>query len=388
MNNFDLNIPTKIFFGKGQVAKIANEIKQYGHRILLVYGGGSIKKNGIYDQVTKVLKEGNFFVVELHNVKPNPSIESLYEGVKLCREHHLDFILGLGGGSVIDLSKGIAAGFYYEGDPWDFYIYRARVTKALPLGGILTLAATGSEMNGNSVVSNEKLGLKMPMGSELLKPKFSVLDPTFTYSVNAYQTAAGTADIMSHCFEQYFSAVKDTYVQDRLTEAILKTCVQYGPVAVREPANYTARAELMWSSSLALNGILTYGKQGDWATHYIEHKLSALYDMTHGVGLAMITPHWMRTVLNPDTLYKFVNLARNIWGLEDKDEMVLANKGIQATAGFFKGMGIPMTLKEAGIQLNEEEIEKMADSILSFGPVGVIKVLSREEIIQILLSVK
>lgn len=384
MNNFEYFAPTRIYFGKGQANKIGPAIKQYSSKILLAYGGGSIKNNGIYNDVVKVLKENNIEYHELSGIKPNPSISSVREGVRLCRENNLGFILAVGGGSVIDCVKGIAAGVMYDGDPWNFYIYKASVEKALPIGSVLTLAATGSEMNGGSVVSNEETFSKMAMGSELLRPKFSLLDPEYTFSVNKYQTAAGTADIMSHCFEQYFTSVKDTYLQDRLTESILKTCVHYGPIALNEPDNYDARANLMWASSVGLNGLLSTGKQGDWATHMIEHEFSALTDITHGIGLAIITPHWMKHILSDESMDRSISLATNVFNIRTCSDYTTAIKGIDAISEFFRALGIPSSLKEAGIEFTNDQITEMAQKLVKYGPIGNIKKLYEADIIKII----
>lgn len=384
MNSFEFFAPTRIFFGKGQLEKIGPAIKNYGNKILIAYGNGSIKKNGIYKDVVKVLKENGIEFHELSGIKPNPSIESVREGVRLCRENKLAFILAIGGGSVIDCAKGIAAGALYDGDPWDFYIYKATVTKAIPIGTVITLAATGSEMNGTTVVSNEETTSKMAMGSEFLKPKFSLLDPEYTFSVGKYLTAAGTVDIMSHCFEQYFSGVRDTFLQDRLAEAILKTCIHFGPIALEDPENYDARANLMWASSVALNGLLATGKQGDWATHMIEHEFSARTDLTHGIGLAIITPHWMKLSLTDETMDRFVSMATNVWGIRTSSDYTTAIKGIDATSEFFKSLGIPMSLKDAGIEFNDIEVEEMAEKIVHYGPLGNAKKLYEPDIIKII----
>lgn len=384
MNNFEYFSPTRIFFGKGQVEKIGPAIKQYSNKILIAYGGGSINKNGIYNDVAKVLNDNEIEFYELSAIKPNPSIKSVREGVRICREHDLNFILAIGGGSVIDCVKGIAAGVLYEGDPWDFYIYKATVGKVLPIGSVLTMAATGSEMNGGSVVSNEETCSKMVMSSEFVKPRFSVLDPEYTYSVGKYQTAAGTADIMSHCFEQYFSSVKDTFLQDRLTEAILKTCILYGPIAIQSPENYDARANLMWASSVGLNGLLATGKQGDWATHMIEHEFSAQTDLTHGIGLAIITPHWMKYVLTNENLDRFVSMATNIWGIQTGSDYERALKGIDAISEFFRLLGIPPSLKEAGIEFNDGQIIAMAQKLVKYGPLGSVKKLYEQDIVRII----
>ena len=291
MLDFNYAISTKIFFGKNKIEKLGEELKRYGKNILFVYGGGSIKKNGLYDSVTNIFTRNFIVYHELSGVQPNPRITSVRQGIKLCREHNIESIIAVGGGSVIDCAKTIATGVYHQGDPWEMFLLGdSTIKKALPIGTILTVAGTGSEMNGNAVISNEETEQKLAIHHDLLRPKFSILDPTYTFTVPKNQTAAGTVDIFSHILEQYFSPTKDAFVQNRLAESLLKTCIYYGPIALKEPTNYEARAQLMWTSSLALNGLLGYGKITDWATHGIEHAVSAAYDVTHGVGLAILTP--------------------------------------------------------------------------------------------------
>jgi hypothetical protein len=294
----------------------------------------------------------------------------------------LDFILAVGGGSVLDSAKAIAAGFYYQGDPWYFYIKKASVKNALPIGTILTLPATGSEMNGNSVISDEVTESKLAIGSLLLYPKFSILDPTYTFSLPPEQTAAGVVDIMSHIFEQYFSPESGTAVPDRLAEALLKVCIHYGPIALAEPQNYEARANILWAGSLALNGLISYGKTGDWATHTIEHELSAIYDITHGVGLALLTPFWMEYVLSEQTVKKFVVYAQNVWGIVLNDDFAAARLAIDKTREFFKSIGMPTTLRAVGI--DEQRLEEMAQKAIRFGAPGNFKKLNSADVLQIL----
>lgn len=383
MKNFNFHTPTKILFGKNKVSEIGPEIKQFGSRVLLVYGGGSVKKIGLYDQVVEQLRNHNLSFVELSGVQPNPRITSVREGVRLCREHKLDFILAMGGGSVIDASKAIAAGVNYQGDPWDFPMRKARVENPLPIGTILTLAATGSEMNGNAVITNEETQEKRGMASDLLKPKFSVLDPVYTFSVNRYHTAAGTVDMMSHLFENYFAPGEGTFVQDSIAEAILKTCIKYGPIALDEPENYEARANLLWAGSLALNGLTVTGKlMGDWATHAIEHEVSAIYDLTHGAGLAIIHPVWMKYVLNEKTAPKFARMARNVWNVDDPNDLSAAEKGIDAIRKFFTSLGMPATLSEVNIP--DEHFEEMGQKACVFGPIGTFKRLNADDVVAIL----
>lgn len=382
MLDFVFQNPAKILFGKNQLAELAPEIKAYSNRVLLVYGGGSIKKSGLYDEVVNLLQKNDIFFVELAGVQANPRISTVREGISLCRENELGFILGVGGGSTIDCAKAIAAGFYYENDPWDFFTRKTRVTKALPIGTILTLAATGTEMNLNTVISNEETLEKKGAGSPHLIPKFSILNPSYTFTVPKYQTAAGVADIMSHIFEQYFSPTPDTFLQDRMSEAILKTCINYAPIAIKEPENYAARANIMWASTLALNGLLSTGKLTDWATHMIEHEVSAIYDTTHGAGLAILTPHWMEYVLNDNTVEKLKTYARNIWHVIGDDDYEVAREGIKKTAEFFSSIGLPAKLREMGVK--EDTLATIAKNATLNGPLGRFKELNENDVLAIL----
>ena len=375
---FNFQNSTKILFGQNKIQNVAKEIKIYADRILLVYGGGSIKQNGLYDSLCQELKAADISYVELAGIQANPRIDHVRAGVDLCRQHDLQFILAVGGGSVIDCSKLMAAGFYYEADPWDFMIYKAKIRQALPIGTILTIAATGSEMNGNAVISNDVTSEKLSVSSSALNPVFSILDPTYSMSLPPMQTAAGIADIMSHVCEQYFSANPGAYLGDRLGEAILNTCIHYGPLVLQKPEDYEARANLMWAGTLALNGMLAAGKSTDWATHGMEHEVSALYDLTHGVGLAILTPAWMRYVLQEDTVEKFSAFARNVWKLNGEDSVELALKGIQATQKFFAELGLPERLSSVGVR--QEDITLMAKKAVGFGPIGRFKVLEAADI--------
>lgn len=368
MNNFEYYIPTKVLFGKGQIARLGEAVSLYGTRALLVYGGGSIKRTGLYDKVLAQLKENNIPVFELSGVEPNPKIESVREGVRLCKENNVDIVLAVGGGSSIDCAKVVAAGACYDGDAWDLVIHPEKIKRALPLVTVLTLAATGSEMNGNAVISDMSKNDKFGTAGLALKPKVSILDPEYTYSVPKNQTAAGTADIMSHIFEVYFNRVPGTFIQARFAEGLLKTCIKYGKIAVNDPHNYEARANLMWASSLAINGILSYGAGVAWSAHPMEHELSAFYDITHGVGLAILTPNWMTYVLEHDksTVDRFAEYGINVWGIrEDLDKMEIAKQAIQKTRDFFTEIGIPSTLREVGI--GEENLEIMAKKAASMG---------------------
>ena len=284
MYNFTHDIGTIVHFGKGQIEKLPGAVKQYANKVLLTYGGGSIKKNGIYDAVIKGFKENGIEWVELSGIDPNPRVTSVREGQKICKEQGIEAIVAVGGGSTLDCSKAIACAAFYDGDPWDLWTGKAPIQKALPLLTVLTLSATGSEMDTGGVITNLETNDKLGAGAPILRPKVSILDPTYTYSVNKYQTAAGTADIISHVLEVYFSRVTDAYLQDRFCEALLKTAIHYGRIAMDEPENYEARANLMWTSSLAINDMIANGKACAWSVHPMEHELSAFFDITHGVG--------------------------------------------------------------------------------------------------------
>ena len=361
MENYVHSIPTKVYFGKGAISHLDEALKPFGKNVLLTYGGGSIKKTGLYDEVMKILNDGGYTVTELSGIDPNPRIESVAKGVALCKEHNIDVVLAVGGGSTIDCSKAICSGFYYEGDDlWHMVKHVKGYKKSLPLVDILTLSATGSDFDGGAVISNMKTNEKL--GGSYTYPSVSILDPTYTFTVSKYQTAAGSADIMSHIMEGYFSRTPDSELADGIAETILKSVIRNLPIALKEPDNYSARANLMHAESVACSGIPEYGKKSTgWPCHAMEHELSAYYDITHGVGLAILTPRWMRFILKKDPTceWRFVRFARNVWGLDGEDEHELALKGIDVLEQFFRGNGIPMTLGELGI--TDEHFRAMAE---------------------------
>ncbi|MGL4107171.1 iron-containing alcohol dehydrogenase [Clostridium sp. LP20] len=382
MENFHYSIKTEVYFGKGQIINLAKAIKDYGNKVLLVYGGGSIKRIGIYDNILEIFKENEISHVELSGVEPNPRITTVKEGIKLCRENNIEVVLAVGGGSTIDCAKVIAAGVDYEGDSWDIVVDPSKIKSVLPIISILTLSATGSEMDSFAVISDMDSNNKIGTGHPDMKPKVSILDPEYTYSVPKNQTAAGTADIMSHIFEEYFNGTKGVFMQDRIAEGLLKTCIKYGKIAIEEPNNYEARANLMWASSWAINGLLGYGREGAWSVHPMEHELSAFYDITHGVGLAILTPHWMKYVLNDETLDKFVEYGINVWDIDKNlDKYEIANKAIEKTREYFNELGIPSTLREVGI--GEDKLEIMAKQATRFGLNEGYKALSFEDVLNI-----
>lgn len=382
MKDFTYNIPTKVFFGEKSINNLGSEINKYSHNILIVYGSERIKTSGLFDKVSEELNKFNISYKELPGIKPNPNIESVRVGIKIMNEHNLDFVLAIGGGSVIDAAKGITAGAASGVDPWKFCKREASVKKAFPLATILTLAATGSEMNGNSVLSNEDTKEKLYFGSDLVRPVFSILDPTLMYTLPKNQTSAGVVDIFTHVVEQYFDKTDSSGISDRLSEAIMKTCIQYGRTAIDEPENYEARANLMWASSLALNGLIGYGKSGgDWATHGIEHELSAAYDITHGLGLAIILPNWMNFVLDVENTDRFAMYAENVFGIKRENRFEQAKAGIEATAEFFKSLEVETTLSQIGI--DDSKFDHMANQAVQFGNLGGYKSLDANDIKEI-----
>lgn len=347
MNNFTFNIPTDIRFGKGQIESLSQELEKYGKRVLLVYGGGSIKKNGIYDQVMEQLE--GFKIWELSGIMPNPKVSVVRKGAALCKEHDVDVILAVGGGSTIDATKHIAAAACYEGDAWDLILDRSKVKEALPFAVVLTICATGSEMNCGAVITNEETNEKLELNTPLLYPRLSICDPTYLFTLPKKQTAAGAVDILSHVMEQYFQPNDEAYITDVMSEAVMKTVVKYGPIAMEDTDNYEARSNLMWASTIALNHLLTAGKGGAWSVHPIEHVVSGLYDITHGIGLAILTPAWMEYVLSEDTKKRFARFAREVFDVTDEDDMLAAKAGITAIRNFFQKLEMPGKLSEAGI---------------------------------------
>jgi alcohol dehydrogenase YqhD (iron-dependent ADH family) len=364
MENFIYYIPTRIYFGRQQVQYLAEVIKQYGRKVLLVYGCGSIKKNGVYDAVTKQLSEYNLEFYELAGVEPNPKIQTVKKGIELCRQHNIDVLLPVGGGSALDCAKIIGVGFFYSGDAWDIVVNPKLIKKTLPVISVLTLSASGSEMNTSAVISNLDTKDKVDVKHELLRPVAAFMDPSYTNTVNAYHTAAGTADIMSHTLESYFSN-KRGYLQDRIAEGIMKTCIEFGLKAIQKPDDYDARANLMWAGSWAVNDLIVLGKKEQFSVHPMEHQLSAYYDITHGVGLAILTIPWMQYVLNKRTVDKFCEYGLNVWDIDVfGDRFTKANLAIEKTKEFFIALGLPANLRDIGI--NDQYFDVMAEKAAVF----------------------
>lgn len=361
MQNFDYCTPTRLIFGKGIVEQLPQVMAQFGKKVLLTYGGGSIKKIGLYQKVMELLKD--FEIVELSGIQPNPKYDpSVLEGVRLCKEHKVDVILAVGGGSVLDCSKAIATGACYDGDPWDLISYKVKAQASIPIVDIITLAATGSEFDPGGVISRTETNDKIGYVDRLNYPRVSFLDPTYTFTVSRKQTAAGIADAMNHTMEQYF-AEDTTLLNDGFCESMLRSLMVNGRKCLENPEDYTARAEMMLCCTYGCNRILSLGNsQSGWPCHGIEHALSAYYDITHGEGLAIITPRWMKHILSERTLPRFVKYGINVFGIDASlNKWEIARKAIDETYKFFESIGIPMHLREVGI--NDSRIDEMAHHI-------------------------
>ena len=381
MNNFIYDIPVKVYFGEGQLSHLGEELRKYGRRVLLTYGGGSIRRIGLYDRVIEELRNAEMEVFELSGIEPNPRIESVREGAQICKDNNIDVLLAVGGGSTIDATKFMAAGACVDHDPWEFFGAGAKpIERALPIVTILTLSATGSEMDSGGVISNlatqDKLGRMAPA----MLPKVSFLDPTLTYSVSAYQTACGAADIMSHIMEVYFNMNKDLFMLDTFMEGMLKTVVKYAPIAIAEPENYEARANLMWCSSWAINGFINGGRKKAWSCHPMEHELSAVYDITHGLGLAMLTPRWMEYCLDERNVERDVSFGVNVVDIDKSlPKMDIARESIKHLAEFFfTTLGLQSTFTEVGIK--REDFASMARKACRYGDIRGFKTLTPADV--------
>ncbi len=363
MNNFRFYSPTEFVFGKDEEKHVGELLKHYeAKKVLLHYGGGSIKRSGLYDKVLKALKKANIDVVELGGVKPNPVDTLVYEGIELCKKENVDFILAVGGGSAIDSAKAIAAGVHYDGDFWDFFDRKATIETALPLGVILTIPAAGSEGSAATVITKESEGLKRGSGAQVLRPKFSIINPELTYTLPMWHTAAGIVDMMSHIFERYLSKTKDVILTDRLCESTLISIMEASRTLLNDPNDYEARATICWAGTIAHNGILGVGREEEWTTHGLEHELSALYDMTHGAGLAVMFPAYMKYTLDED-LERYYRLAIEVFGVPSNQfqKREVAIEGIERLITFFKSIGMPTTLKDAGAK--KEDIPTLINTL-------------------------
>ncbi|NLY47800.1 MAG: iron-containing alcohol dehydrogenase [Clostridiales bacterium] len=362
MNNFTFYSPTFFVFGKNTENEAGKYVKRFGgSKVLIHYGKGSVVRSSLLDRVKKSLNNEGVEYVELGGVMPNPRSGLVYEGIELCRQEKVDFILALGGGSAIDSAKAIAAGVKYNGDFWDFFEGKP-IEEALPVGTVLTIAAAGSEGSGDTVITKEEGMLKRGAGSDVLRPVFSILNPELTQTLPAYQTACGATDIMAHVFERYFTNTKEVEITDRLCEAVLLTMIKEVPRAIAEPDNYDARANIMWAGMVAHNNLLGVGRDQDWSSHAIEHELSALYDVAHGAGLAVVFPAWMTYVMKHD-INRFAQIAVRVWGCEMNfaNPEETAKEGIKRFKEFLRSIGMPVTFKELGAR--EEDIPLMVEKL-------------------------
>jgi len=378
MRNFTYYNPTKLIFGRGTVEKLRDEVPKYGKKVLLVYGGGSIKKNGLYDQVVGILNDINAEIYEVSGVEPNPRISTVRRGVDICKKEGIEFLLAVGGGSVIDCTKAIAAGSKYDSDAWDLVIKKAPVSDALPFGTILTLAATGSEMNSGSVITNWETKEKYGWGSPLVFPKFSILDPVNTFTVPKNQTIYGIVDMMAHTFEHYFHLDENTPLQDRMCESLLQTVMETAPKLLNDLENYEYRETILYCGTMALNGMVQMGFRGDWATHNLEHAVSAVYDIPHGGGLAILFPNWMKHNLHvkPE---RFKQLAVRVFGVDPtgKADEQVGLEGIEKLREFWNSIGAPSRLSDYGI--DDSKIDLLVDRAMKNGEYGNFTRLNAED---------
>lgn len=383
MNAFSFYNPVKLIFGKGQLEALKNEIPNYGKKVLVVYGGGSIKKNGLYDEVMATLNEMGVEIHELSGVEPNPRLSTAKRGIEICKQENIDMLLAVGGGSVIDCTKLIAAGAKYDGDAWDFVTRKATPEEVLPFGTVLTLAATGSEMNAGSVITNEETEEKYGWGSPLTFPKFSILDPSYTISVPRNHTIYGVVDMMSHMFEQYYHNATNTPVQDQMIEGVLRAVIDTAPKLMEDLESYEHRETILFAGTMGLNNFLQMGYNGDWASHNIEHAVSAIYDIPHAGGLAILFPQWMRhnVPVNPS---RFAQMATRVFGVdpENKSEEQIANEGIDRLVEFWTSIGAPSSLKDYDI--DNSRFSDIVDKTLVYGEFGNFNKLNGEDVEKIL----
>ncbi len=384
MLNFVYDNKTEIIFGRDSLKEVSQLSKRFGKKVLLHYGGGSIKRNGIYDQIIASFKENEIDYFELGGVVPNPKLGLVKVGIELCRKENVDFILAVGGGSVIDSAKAIALGFYYDGDVWDFFKKGLRPKKVLPVGTVLTIPAAGSESSTATVITNEDGDFKRGYGDISIRPKFSILDPTFTFTLPNYQTACGAVDMIGHVIERYFTNTPNVELTDRLGEGIMRTVINNAPIVINDNENYAARAEIMLAGSLAHNNLVGTGRVEDWASHDLEMELSAIYDIAHGAGLAIIYPAWMKYVYRHN-LPRFALFANKVFDIEiNKDNLEeTALKGIAALEDFYKTIEMPTRLSEVGI--DNSRFEEMANKLLSNGnlTIGSFVKLDKQDMINI-----
>ena len=389
MENFVFQNRTKIIFGRGTETQVGGHARGHTKKALLHYGGGSIKKSGLYDTVVKSLKSAGVDFVELGGAQPNPRLSLVREGIDICRKNGIPFILAVGGGSAIDSAKAIAVGVPYKGDVWDFYSGKAAPQEALDVATVLTIPAAGSESSPSSVITNADGSLKRGLTNDIIRPVFSILNPELTFTLPAYQTACGAADIMAHIMERYFTTTPNADFTDRLCEATMKAVIHNVPACLKNPADYDARAEVMWAGAVAHNDLLGTGRNQDWASHGIEHEISGIYDVAHGAGLAVVFPAWMKRVYKSN-INRFVQFASRVWNIEidfhNQEKTALA--GIAALENFFVSIGMPIRLKDMNIK--PDRLEEMADKATgnnSYTIGGFVK-LGRNDVLEILKLAK
>ncbi len=385
MENFIFQNRTKIIFGKKTESKVGSEVKKHANKVLFHFGSESIKKTGLYEKTVTSLKEAGVEHVELGGVQPNPRLSLVNEGIRICRDNGIKFILAVGGGSVIDSAKAIAVGVPYNGDVWDFYTGKASPKEALDVATVLTIPAAGSEASPSSVITKTEGDLKRGLTNELIRPVFSILNPELTFTLPAYQTACGAADIMAHIMERYFTTSEYVDLTDRLCEATMKTIIENVPLCLKNPTDYNARAEVMWAGTVAHNDLLGTGRNQDWASHQIEHEISGIYDVAHGAGLAVVFPAWMEYVYKSN-ISRFVQFASRVWNVEIDfiHQERTALEGIERLKKFFSSIGLPVSLKEMGI--GEDRLEEMADKCTDCGKgtAGGFVTLKRDDVLEIL----
>lgn len=383
MKNFTYVNTTKIIFGKDTENLVGEEIKSFGgKKVLFHYGGGSIKKSGLYDRIIKSLKDSHIDYIELGGVQPNPRLSLVRSGVELCKKHNIDFILAVGGGSVIDSAKAIGIGAVYDGDVWDFFSGKATINTTIPVGVILTIPAAGSEASTGTVITNEYGWYKWSVNSVIIRPKFAILNPELTYTLPAYQIACGASDMVAHVFERYFTNESGVDFTDELCEATIRSIMRSVKMVLNNPTDYEARANLMWEGTLAHNGILGTGRIEDWASHKIEHELSAIYDIAHGAGLAIIFPHWMEYVYKHD-IYRFARFSHRIFNVDvdffNLEATVL--EGIKRLKKFYQEIGLPTKLRD--VNIGNERLKEMAEKATINGPIGGFVKLTTDDVYNI-----
>ncbi|WP_107951217.1 iron-containing alcohol dehydrogenase [Lysinibacillus parviboronicapiens] len=383
MNSFTFCNPVRLHFGEEALEKLPKELAQYGSKVLVVYGGGSIKKNGVYDTVIEKLQEAGKTIFELSGVEPNPRVETARLGIEICKKEHIDLVLAVGGGSVIDCSKLIVAGAKYDGDAWDIVKRKVMVKEALPLGTVLTLAATGSEMNSGSVITNAATEEKLSWGSPAAFPNFSILNPAYTVSVPKNHTVYGMVDMMSHVFEQYFHNATNTPITDEMCEGVLRTVIATAPKLLEDLENVALRETILLAGTVGLNGFLSMGSRGDWASHDIEHAVSAIYDIPHAGGLAILQPHWMRlsVPINPE---RFAGIAIRVFGVDKtgKTTEEVAYEGIDRLSAFWTSLGAPSRL--ADYDIDDSKFNQIVEHAMHNGPFGNFKKLQEDDVRTIL----